>query len=335
MNSWLEALKAQTLPGILVTVAGVEGSGPREPGAKMFITADRLSDTIGGGHLELCAIDIARQMLGLPAGVPQAERRLQRFSLGPALGQCCGGVVYLVFERVDPGLADVARHVSRLHARLCQGQDSTRLVALDSMDRPGLFSESGASLDGAADTVLLNRAPCHIFADAKGRRWLQDTCVARRAQLMLFGAGHVGAAIARALADLPCSVTWVDERADQFPAGLPANVRLEVSDAPEALVDAAGPGVSFLVLTHSHALDQLLAEHILRRAEFFWFGLIGSKTKRALFERRLLARGITGSQLSRMVCPIGIAGIAGKSPPVIAIAVAAQLMQVWEAQHHR
>jgi xanthine dehydrogenase accessory factor len=82
---------------------------------------------------------------------------------------------------------------------------------------------------------------------------------------MLFGAGHVGAAIVRALAELPCRVTWVDEREDLFPAQVPANVTVEATDTPEALAEHAPPGTSFLVMTHSHALDQRLAEAILKR----------------------------------------------------------------------
>jgi xanthine dehydrogenase accessory factor len=149
---------------------------------------------------------------------------------------------------------------------------------------------------------------------------------------MLFGAGHVGAAIVRALAELPCQITWVDEREDMYPETLPANTRMEATDIPEALVDAAAPGSCFLVMTHSHALDQRLSERILRRTDVGWFGLIGSKTKRMQFEHRLRERGISMARLSDMVCPIGIPGITGKAPAVIAAAVAAQLLQVWEAQ---
>ncbi len=80
-------------------------------------------------------------------------------------------------------------------------------------------------------------------------------------------------------------------------------------------------------MTHSHTLDQTLAERILRRADYAYFGLIGSHTKRKQFEHRLAARGIDPRQLARMVCPIGVPGIVDKSPETIAIAVAAQLLQ--------
>ena len=149
---------------------------------------------------------------------------------------------------------------------------------------------------------------------------------------MLFGAGHVGAAIVRAMADLPCRITWVDERADLFPAQVPAHVAVEATDVPEALAASAPPGTAFLVMTHSHALDQRLAETILKRQSYHqdWFGLIGSSTKRKQFEHRLRERGVDSRRLDAMVCPIGVAGIEGKAPAVIAIAVAAQLLTVWE-----
>jgi xanthine dehydrogenase accessory factor len=167
-----------------------------------------------------------------------------------------------------------------------------------------------------------------------GRRWLVDAIEAPRAHLVLFGAGHVGAAIVRLLAELPCRVTWVDEREDLFPEHLPANVTVEATDTPEALAEQAAPGASFLVMTHSHALDQRLAEAILKRRSFDedWFGLIGSHTKRKQFEHRLVERGVEQARLDAMVCPIGVPGIEGKQPAVIAVAVAAQLLMVWEAR---
>jgi xanthine dehydrogenase accessory factor len=153
--------------------------------------------------------------------------------------------------------------------------------------------------------------------------------------LMLFGAGHVGAAIVRALAPLPCRVTWVDERDDMFPHEVPPNVTVEATDTPEALVQQAPSGTSFLVMTHSHALDQRLAEAILSRPGADWFGLIGSHTKRKQFEHRLRARGLDAARIEAMVCPIGLPGITGKAPAVIAASVAAQLLEVWEAAQGR
>ncbi|PUA18101.1 xanthine dehydrogenase accessory protein XdhC [Glaciimonas sp. PCH181] len=334
MTLWLNALttlmKQPTTakPAILITVAQVEGSGPREPGAKMVVTALAQFDTIGGGHLELRAVDIARQML-LEKSSLSSERRLERFPLGPSLGQCCGGVVHLAFERVD---ANAAEYFNYLQLRLRKAHDSWRLVALDSAVATSLCDDEGRRLHGPGmlPTLPTLKNGARVLRDAAGQRWLLDGCLAPRPQLFLFGAGHVGAAIVRGLADLPCRVTWIDEREEMFPDLQPANVTIEATDVPEALVVSAPPGASFLVMTHNHALDQHLSELILQRDDVGWFGLIGSKTKRMQFEHRLQERGISEAKLAEMVCPIGIPGIVGKEPAVIAASVVAQLLQVWE-----
>jgi xanthine dehydrogenase accessory factor len=319
--NWLDALSVQTAPAVLVTVAAADGSVPREPGARMLVTRDAQFDTIGGGHLEMRACEISREMLTSSAA---AERRIERFPLGPGLGQCCGGVVHLAFERIGH---DACEHFAS------PDEDRWRLVALDAPIPPSLYNREGQVLSGPPQPLLAwfdRERPCHLMRDSEGMRWLVDPCRVRRADLVLFGAGHVGAAIIRGLAELPCHVTWVDERDDMFPSKVPANVKIETTDTPEALVDAAPAGASFLVMTHSHALDQRLAEAILRRPDVRWFGLIGSKTKRMQFEHRMRERGIATEHLATMVCPIGIPGITGKQPAVIAASVCAQLLQVWE-----
>ncbi|KAB8060066.1 xanthine dehydrogenase accessory protein XdhC [Janthinobacterium sp. FT14W] len=324
MSDWLTAMENDTQACVLVTVALVEGSGPREAGAKMRVSLDGQIDTIGGGHLELRAVEIAKTML--VTGDTQA--RFERFALGPSLGQCCGGVVYLAFEPVDARLAAV------LHAlRERRQQDSWRLTALDGEPVSALFDAAGGLIAGTAaqapDTFSRERGT-HVAQDGKGRRWLVDPCLAPRAHLTLFGAGHVGAAIVRALAHLPCNVTWVDEREDMFPAQLPDNVRIAATDTPEEFVAMAPPGGSYLVMTHSHALDQRLTQAIMERMDAGWFGLIGSQTKRKQFEHRLQARGVPDERIAAMVCPIGMPGIRNKAPAVIAASVACQLLMVWE-----
>lgn len=333
MTNWLSAinhLAADATSAVLVTVAAVEGSAPREPGAKMLVTRSAQFDTIGGGHMEMRACEIARAMLG--NSDERHGRHLARFALGPSLGQCCGGVVHLAFERIAPATYS---YYECLGEYWRDRQDSWRIVALDEPLPPVLADRDGACLAGSMLPALADfdrERLCHLMKDAQGRHWLVDPCRAYRPHLVLFGAGHVGAAIVRALADLPCHVTWVDERDDMFPDSVPANVAIEATDTPEAVVDEVAPGSTYLVLTHSHALDQRLAEAILRRADTGWFGLIGSKTKRMQFEHRLRDRGIARERLEDMVCPIGVPGITGKAPAVIAASVCAQLLQVWEAE---
>ena len=341
MNDWLTSVDE---PAVLVTVAIVEGSGPREPGARMLVTRGGQQDTIGGGHLELCAVDLARAMLDDPGAGPA---RLERYALGPTLGQCCGGVVHLAFEVVDAALHDVLAALRGHGHGYGRGrEDSWRASAIDGAPAALLCDGAGRVVAGHGDPAGIapalqrvigqgrtgNAPTTSVVRDADGRRWLLDACLAPRAHLLLFGAGHVGAAIVRTLGELPCTVTWIDEREDMFPACVPANVTVEATDTPEALVARAPAGASYLVLTHSHALDQRLSEAILARDQVGWFGLIGSSTKRVQFERRLAARGIAQERIAAMVCPIGLPGITSKLPAAIAASVCAQLLMVWEAQ---
>ena len=318
MNAW-EIPTAQ--PAVLITVAKVDGSVPREPGARMLVDAGVQWGTVGGGHLELRGVETARAMLA-----SGETRRLERFPLGPSLGQCCGGVVHLAFELADRD------HCAELAAR--GHEDCWRVVALDGEPDLAIVDALGHNIQrkGGRYPDFARSGGTRVLLDDAGRRWLVDHVPAPRAHVMLFGAGHVGAAVVRLLADLPCRVTWVDEREDLFPPVLPANVVAEATDLPEAVVREAPAGTSFLVMTHNHALDQRLTEAILRRpAHQDWFGLIGSDTKRKQFEHRLRDRGISRARLDDMVCPIGVPGIKGKEPAVIAVAVVAQLLMVWEA----
>ena len=302
---------------VLVTVAACAGSVPRGPGTRMVVAADALAGTVGGGHLELRAIEIGRAMLN--EGRP---RHFERFALGPTLGQCCGGVVHLAFELADPV------QMQLLAGR--RSQASWRMTALDGEAVSSLFDEHGAQLSGAR-TPAFEAAGATRLIVAAGRRWLLAKVDAPRAHVVLFGAGHVGTALASALAALPCTVTWIDERADQFPATSAANVTVEASEAPEDLVAAAPPGAWYLVMTHSHALDQRITEAVLARPDIAWCGLIGSATKRAQFEHRMRARGVAEERIAAMACPIGLPGIEGKEPGVIAASVAAQLLTLWSA----
>lgn len=151
---------------------------------------------------------------------------------------------------------------------------------------------------------------------------------APRFTLQLYGAGHVGRAIVRLLAGIHCRVQWIDERESEFPAdALPRHIERVCVEPVQAEVALAPARAFYLVLTHSHDLDLALTQAILRRGDFGWFGLIGSRPKRARFEHRLRERGFADALIERMVCPIGLPGIAGKEPEVIAVSVVAQLLQ--------
>ena len=150
---------------------------------------------------------------------------------------------------------------------------------------------------------------------------------APRFTLQLYGAGHVGRAIVHLLEGIACRVQWIDEREDQFPLGDSApHIERVCVEPVQAEVDVAPAGACYLVLTHSHDLDLALTEAILRRGDFAYLGLIGSQTKSARFLRRFRDRGMAPDVLARLTCPIGLPGIAGKEPEVIAVSVVAQLL---------
>lgn len=145
--------------------------------------------------------------------------------------------------------------------------------------------------------------------------------------LLLFGAGHVGRAIALSLAPLPFDVRWIDPRPNAFPAAFPPNVTPVAPADPVTEIAAAPAGSQVLILTHSHALDLALCDAALRRDDLPFVGVIGSATKRARFLSQLLAMGHEKGVLARLTCPIGLPDLGSKEPAVIAAGVAVQLLQ--------
>lgn len=316
MNDWLFTLAAWLAdgqPAVLVSVVRTKGSTPREAGASMVVSQRATAGTIGGGHLEWLATGAARELL-LQGGVPQ----LMHLPLGASLGQCCGGTVWLVLERLTPQEAPL------WHLR-------AESVAAGNTLQRRLVSGDEGSLWSLDEDEPLRGAALRFWSD--GGHWqFEQKMVTPRFPVLLFGAGHVGEAIARALAPLGAQVCWVDDREGAFPAALPRGITPISSDTPGAEVRTAPAGSCFLVLTHSHSLDFEVCEAIFARQDFAYFGLIGSRTKRASFEHRLLARGLAPARLADLTCPIGLPGIRSKEPAVIAASVAAQLLQVRETR---
>ena len=144
--------------------------------------------------------------------------------------------------------------------------------------------------------------------------------------LWLFGAGHVGRALVPSLYPLGFAITWIDGRAGQFPKPPLSGVKQLALAMPELAVNEAPPGTIFLVMTHSHPLDEAICEAVLKRGDFAYLGLIGSATKRARFVKRLGEDGIPAALLERLTCPIGLPGIKSKEPAAIAASVAADLL---------
>jgi xanthine dehydrogenase accessory factor len=341
MMNWVETLvrlQQQAIPAVLVTVASIVGSTPREPGAKMIVTVDDLFGTIGGGNLEHKACAIARAQLET-----DEPNQLRRFPLGAGLGQCCGGLVNLMFEPIveNSTWVEIAR---QFHSR---GEDWVRLVTAqessNDSDTAFLILDQYQVYDALPETMvtddLLKAAKAVLNGDKNvgllqgsgdGPSYFIEASRKVDFQLVIFGAGHVGRATVPVLQDLPIRIRWVDSREDQVVTDLPDNVEFICTDSPEVEVDLAPENSYFLVMTHDHALDQQLSEQILKRDDFAYFGLIGSTSKRRMFETRMSRRGFDQSHFARMTCPIGIAGISSKAPAAIAISVAGELLQVYD-----
>ncbi len=327
MSDWLAGLsELHGAAAVLVTVARARGSAPRAAGTRMIVTRERTIGTIGGGNLEHRATAIARERLGSGALRPA----LRAFPLGPALGQCCGGHVDLLFESVSSDRAAWLAHSAATAGMLVSVVDGPRageqvLVAPENVDGRLSSGALQAKVSARARELLANDADTRLES-------LDDQSVlfSRLAppdfEIAVFGAGHVGKAVVQTLAALPCRILWIDSRAEQFPAALPGNVTTLVSDDPELEVDDLAPDSYILVMTHSHPLDQAICQRVLERGGHRYLGLIGSASKRARFRKRWRQQGISDAAIAGLTCPIGIAGITGKHPAEIAIAVAAQIL---------
>jgi xanthine dehydrogenase accessory factor len=353
--------------GILVTVAQARGSTPREAGTKMLVWSDGIAGTVGGGHLEFKAIAHARAMI---CTAEFGTAHIQQFSLGPELAQCCGGSAALLFE---PLSTDSASWLEEWADAETAESQRVVITKIGGGPDAKIFIDSGAALSDAPPTLpsasrgegishgrsvppplrrrvgwgvlqdgLIERAKAlaagrgrcaNIELRDSGDVYLIEAIRPVRDHLYLFGAGHVGRAIVRAVEPLPFRITWIDSRAGAFPDGPPPHIVTLPSSAPPTEVDGAPTGAFYLVMTHSHPLDLDICARVLERGDFAYLGLIGSETKRARFASRLRAIGIPAPTLARLTCPIGIPGIDGKEPATIAASVAAQLLIVAGQRH--
>jgi xanthine dehydrogenase accessory factor len=286
---------------VLVTVEATQGSVPREAGTWMAVFANGLIGTIGGGHVEFEAIAESRALLNArDSSNPSFPRRREstadayekRYVLGPSLGQCCGGVMTLRYQK--------ASYLGNKNAG--HSQNEPLKDYLKELFSPILQLKATSSLQNVA----------------------------------LFGGGHVGKAIVNILSTLPMQVMWIDSRDEIFPTELPQNVICEHSDPVQAAVNDLAAGSHVLIMSFSHAEDlDITAACLLRQRDkndLPFIGLIGSKTKWATFRHRLEDRGFSEAELAHVTSPIGVDGIKGKEPEVIAVGVAAQLLKLRSSQ---
>lgn len=289
----------------LVTVVDARGSTPREAGARMVVTiAGDIAGTIGGGRLELEAIDAAKALVA--AGRDTFETR--RFALGPSLGQCCGGTVTLGIEVVT---AARKAEMDDLAAREAEGGLTTRALV-----------RTGAPVVRTVLPFAGRAASALLTPDGA----LAETFAPKRRSFALFGAGHVGRALVFALAPLPFDILWVDERREMFPSHVPSSVEIRLTRDPAGLIPDLQPGAFVAIMTHDHEIDLAILHACLSGERPAYVGLIGSATKRARFESRLKDLGVPSHVSSQFRCPIGVPGIGSKEPALIAAAVAAELL---------
>ena len=301
----IDAIEAES-SAALVTLARVEGSSPREAGARMVVRpSGGFHGTIGGGSLEWAALEAAQTALSTGRG-PAQSRSL---ALGPELGQCCGGRVEWRIETFDSRDLDDLRPLAS-----AEGAGAARIRA---RLRP----------DGRVERALA--ASRGVARRSNGRSdddgWIEPLATSALG-VFLFGAGHVGRALALALAPLPFAVRWIDSRRNAFPAYAPGNVALIHASEPAAELAAAPDGALIVVMTHSHALDLDIVAAALSAGRFGFVGLIGSSTKRARFMGQMRAAGMSEDALASLVCPIGTPGLKSKDPAVIAASTAVQLL---------
>lgn len=316
MKNWAQtALDCIAAEGqaAMITLAAVEGSTPREAGARMIVTPTQTHGTIGGGNLEFLAIDQARRLL-----VSDFHLLKQDLPLGPLLAQCCGGHVRILIERLG---ADSLAWLRPTSAAETAGAAYTLTSDIQNARPQRSFSPGWppAATEGAFLFDATGPAP-------RRGEWTRIIEHIRPAatHLYIYGAGHVGRALVDIAQLLPFRLRWYDTRPEL--AG--TDPRLTVQDDLLEPPTSSPPGAFHVVLTHAHELDYQIVRAILQRGNSGYCGLIGSATKRARFLSRLTKDGVDASGLT---CPIGSGAIRSKLPAAIAVAASAELLMRLES----
>lgn len=310
MRDWLHRIREHLSAGrvvVSVTATAVQGSAPCAPGARMLYVGGAIEGTVGGGNLEFTAIDQARK---LAAAGKRATH--QSLPLGPLLAQCCGGRVDLAYERFSP--ADLP-FFDRIQV------DQGEVITAIGRDRYGKWSNAASGITPIAGSDWTQPPALSSLHDVNWRETWREAAPL----VCIFGGGHIGAALLKVLEVTSCEVAVIDPRKE---IALPpvSNAVLIGDSAPGELGGWWRPGAIAVVLTHSHEQDYLWISALLRRGDPAYCGLIGSRTKRTRFLRRLTADGLSETQIARLTCPIGLPDMNSKLPGAVAISVAAQIL---------
>jgi xanthine dehydrogenase accessory factor len=204
--------------------------------------------------------------------------------------------------------------IARARAILAGGESSGALHFT-------LGPDSGQCCGGVVEVQLTRLDPSGIEA----LRHRYDAQQRQNPDVFVFGAGHVGRALAAALAPLPLRTVMIETRKEEL-GNLPEAVETRLTAIPESLVGDVRPGGAIIILTHDHALDFLIATEALLRNDLAYVGMIGSRTKRGVFAHHLARQGHDVALADRLVLPIGGSAVRDKRPEVIAALVAAELL---------
>ena len=289
---------------VLIFVASHQGSTPRETGAWLLVSSLEVIGTLGGGEIEYTSIAEAQNIL---AGRQPFVAKKKTYQLGPDLDQCCGGAMAIFFLPIN----------------------SEALIWLQPLcsfikeERRGniIFDTSSSSLmpellEGEVPKSKQNVDTFHIQP-------LYDS----RPRVILYGAGHVGRAVAAISLQLPILLTVVDGRKSQLvqvPSG--ENITSEHWDNPVSQANKVLSAKAAIIMTHSHGLDYRLCQSLIKNPHFLYIGLIGSMTKSERFRRALRKEGNTDKEISRIISPIGRNGPHGKEPGIIALSVLSEVI---------
>ena len=302
-NSWLAKALTSLDDGqdiVLVTVTATKGSSPRNHGSQMLVTKAGIWQTIGGGALEFDVMARARKMLA--SDDDNWQRQHMTVILGPDMGQCCGGQMSLLLEKFTAKQVGV---LAALAQEACHGQMLAHPL------ESGVPLRLQSALSSSDEAVFM--API----------------MPRQMPLFIYGAGHVSRALIPRLDGLGFDIFLVDIETARFADNLGDNLQKLLAKAPEKIALRAPKRAAHLVMTHSHSLDEAICLQLLMRGDFAYLGLIGSKSKRARFTKRLAAAGVSPAMLDRLISPIGIRDIKGKSPAHVALSIAADLA-IWQ-----
>lgn len=293
---------------IRVLIVEGKGSVPRPAGVSMLIFADKIEGTVGGGAMEWEAMREARQMIGAGA----SKGRVMRLSLGPQLGQCCGGQVMMLLEPWD------ARSDAPTDAMPSAPRQMLRPVLAEAGTEPP------APLKRLAMKLRTGQLPAPTPKIEDG--WLFEPPMGPCHAIWIWGAGHVGRAVVEVLSPLPdLALTWVDFARERFPERIPDAIDPLIAADPASLIPHAPRTAHHLILTHSHALDLALCHGLLSHGAAS-IGLIGASSKAKRFSNRLRELGHSSAQISGIACPIGDVTL-GKHPQAIAIGIAGALLR--------